>query len=235
MRKVSFAEGEFYHIYNRGTDKRTVFLDDQDFARFLQSMVEFNNLHPVGGLYMSSFKNKNSILRHPMSQYRSDGVLGDLGKEAEEREEQLVEIIAYCLNRNHYHLLLKQLSDRGIEKFMQRIGNGYTKYFNHKYERTGVLFQGKFKAVHVDSNQYLLHVSAYVNLNFRVHRLSNKAPQFRSSWEEYLGECDGMKFCHTGPVLGQLRSKQDYVQFAENSLKGTLERRGLLEQSSLLE
>lgn len=232
MRKVSFAEGEFYHVYNRGTDKRTIFLDDQDFARFLQSMVEFNNLHPVGGLYVSSFINKNQ-LRHPMSKSQVIEPLVDSGKGTEQQEERLVEIIAYCLNQNHYHLLLRQVSEKGIEKFMQRIGNGYTKYFNHKYDRTGVLFQGKFKAVHVDSNEYLLHVSAYVNLNFRVHQLGGEAS--KSSWMEYVGECHGVRVCNTEPVLGQFRNKQEYVEFAENSLKGILERRGFLEDAALLE
>lgn len=225
MRKVSFAEGEFYHIYNRGTDKRSIFLDDQDLARFLQSMVEFNNLHPVGGLYANSFMKKR--LRHPMSKSQL---------EDETDEKKLVEVIAYCLNPNHFHLLLRQVSEKGIEKFMQRLGNGYTKYFNHKYERTGVLFQGKFKAVHIDSNEYLLHVSAYVNLNNRVHQLRSSAPKYRASWGEYVGEAkEGEKMCCTEAVRGQFRNRRDYIEFAESSLMGTLENRGLLQASDLLE
>ena len=108
MRKIIFAEGEFYHIYNRGTDKRTIFLDDQDFARFLQSMIEFNTTNPIGSLYQNSFhKNKNQ-LRSLAS--KSDTVSGE--------DEKLVEIIAYCLNPNHFHFVLRQISDRGIAQFM---------------------------------------------------------------------------------------------------------------------
>ena len=229
MRKIIFAEGEFYHIYNRGTDKRTIFLDDQDFARFLQSMIEFNTTNPIGSLYQNSFhKNKNQ-LRSLAS--KSDTVSGE--------DEKLVEIIAYCLNPNHFHFVLRQISDRGIAQFMQRLGTGYTKYFNHKYERTGALFQGTFKAIHVDSNEYLLHVSAYVNLNYRVHQLRSLASKYRTSWGEYVGAMHGKKkeggMCDTDPILGQFREKQDYIQFAENSLKGTLERRGLLDEAILLE
>lgn len=225
MRKTVFANEEFYHVYNRGTDKRTIFLDDLDFARFLQSMVEFNTLEPVGGLFVNSFR-KNLLLRHSMSKYRAEGGAN---------ETRLVEIIAYCLNPNHFHLLLRQVSERGIEKFMQRLGNGYTKYFNHKYDRSGVLFQGTFKAVHVDSNEYLLHVGAYVNLNFRVHQLRGLASKYRSSWAEYVGRGKKEGICETEPVLGQFRKRGDYMEFAENSLRGTLERRGLLETSDLLE
>jgi putative transposase len=223
MRKVSFAEGEFYHVYNRGTDKRTIFLDDQDFARFLQSMVEFNTLVPVGGLFVNSFR--KTQLRGRTSKLN----------EGMEKEEKLVEVVAYCLNPNHFHFILKQVSEKGVEKFMQRLGTGYTMYFNHKYERTGALFQGKFKAVHVDSNEYLLHVSAYVNLNNRVHKLGGEDCEFRSSWEEYVGRGRKGGICETRPVLGQFQKRCDYVPFAENSLKGTLERRGLLEASDLLE
>lgn len=224
MRKISLAEGEFYHIYNRGTDKRTIFSDEQDFARFLQSMTEFNIPSPIGSLYQNSFREKQ--LRSEAPKY----------KKADEREGQLVEIIAYCLNPNHFHLILKQVSDKGIAKFMQKVGTGYTNYFNHKYERTGSLFQGVFKAIHIDSNEYLLHVSAYVNLNFRVHQLRSEAPKYRSSWGEYVGAVrDREGICSVEPVLGQFRNKKEYIDFSENSLQGTLERRGLLDEALLLE
>ena len=173
MRKVAFAEVEFYHIYNRGTDKRTIFSDDQDLARFMQSMKEFNTPDPIGSLYQNSFKVAHQ-LRSSTPKLGAD----------DNKEERLVEIIAYCLNPNHYHFVLRQVVERGITRFMQRLGTGYTNYFNHKYERTGALFQGRFKAIHIDSNEYLLHVSAYVNLNFRVHQLRSSTPKYRASWGE---------------------------------------------------
>lgn len=80
----------------------------------------------------------------------------------------MVKFIAYCINPNHYHFILQQVSEKGIEKFMQRLGMGYAKYFNNRRKRSGTLFQGKFKARHIDSNEYLLHVSSYVNLNYKL-------------------------------------------------------------------
>ena len=91
----------------------------------------------------------------------------------------LVEIVAYCLNPNHYHLIVKQISEKGIERFMQKIGTGYTNYFNKRYERSGALFQGKFKSIHIDSNEYLLHLSVYVFEN-RLGSLSGHDTIFRA-------------------------------------------------------
>ena len=113
MRKEYLVEGEFYHVYNRGVDKRTIFLDGNDFDRFLQSMKEFNSDDPIGSIYENSFR-------------------GSIRK----KQKKLVDFIAYCLNPNHYHFILKQSSEKGIERFMHRLGMGYAKFFNNKYKRS---------------------------------------------------------------------------------------------------
>ncbi len=227
IRKTAFANGELYHIYNRGTDKRDIFGDQYDQLRFLQSMVEFNALDPIGSIYEHSL-------------HKSDTLGGKASKLVSEKgdKEILVEVVAYCLNQNHYHFILKQISDRGIEKYMHRIGTGYTRYFNEKYERSGGLFQGKFKAIHIDTNEYLLHVSAYVNLNDRVHHLDKLGGlATKSSWEVYIGVGNVANWvpCAKEIVLGQFRNPREYEEFAMRSLRGTLERRGLLTEEYLLE
>ena len=156
-RKSSFVIGEHYHIFNRGVDKRIIFSDRYDIHRFFQSMIEFNTVDPIGSLYENSFL--------------------QLGGETPKFGEKLVNIIAYCLNPNHFHLILEQLKDGGISEFMKRLAGGYTGYFNQKNDRSGSLFQGVFKDVHIDSNEYLLHASAYVNLNDRVHQLGGETPK----------------------------------------------------------
>ena len=113
MRKAIFVNEECHHIFNRGVDKRKVFLDAEDRARFLKSMREFNRPDAIGSLYEESFREKDNL-----------GV----------QLPRLVEIVCYCLNPNHYHLVLKQLTDKGIEKFMQKLSTGYTNYFNKKYD-----------------------------------------------------------------------------------------------------
>lgn len=212
MRKTQFAEGEYYHIYNRGVDKRSIFDDSEDVERFLQCMKEFNSVEPIGSLYENSF-------RHDQLGGRASKLV------AKEEGEPLVEFIAHCLNPNHFHFVLKQVADRGIEKIMQRIGTGHTMFFNNKYERSGALFQGRFKAIHIDSNEYLLHVSSYVNLNDRVHQLGGPASKLvRSGWMEYMDErIKGI--CEKEIILGQFRNRGEYEKFALSSLESIIKRR----------
>jgi len=209
-RKTPFINGEFYHVYNRGVDKRAIFSDKDDVIRFLQGMNEFNSAEPIGSIYQKTFINNK------------------LGSKAS-KSSKLVNFIAYCLNPNHYHFILEQVEEDGISKFMQRIGTGYAKYFNEKYDRNGTLFQGKFKAIHVDSNEYLLHLSAYVNLNDRVHQLGSKASKLvksESSWAEYVEKKDSKEeFCKKEIVLGQFSNKEKYKKFARESLRSILEKR----------
>jgi len=207
MRKVQFANGEYYHLFNRGVDKREIFLDQKDLDRFLQSMSEFNTLIPIGGIYAASF-HKNNSLRNLVSKTR-----------------KLVNFICYCLCPNHYHFILRQSTDRGIEKFMHRLGLGYTNYFNKKHRRTGSLFQGTFKANHVDSNEYLLYASAYVNLNYKVHQLTSGFSC--SGWEDYIQSQRKNKFCDTDVILNQFANVSEYKNFAENIVLIARERKEL--------
>ena len=208
MRKEVFANGEFYHILNRGVDKREIFSDNLDSKRFFQGMIEFNAIQPIGSIYENSFlKDKNK---------KTDA-------------QKLVNLVCYCINPNHYHFLLEQTNDFGVEKFMHRLGVGYTKYFNNKYKRTGSLFQGNFKAVHVDSNEYLLHLSAYINLNYRVHHIElgnlvSKLGVPKTSMGEYTRE-NSENFCKKEIILNQFKTSKEYEKFAYSSLKDIVKRR----------
>ena len=190
MRKHAFVVGEYYHIYNRGTDKRQIFLDQEDLDRFIKSLIEFNRIKPIGSLYEMQFSPKKKTLV---------------------KSQKLVSIIAFCLNPNHFHLILTPLTDGGIEKFMQKIA-GYTRYFNEKYERSGVLFQGKFQSKHIDNNDYLLRVSSYVNLNNRDPLGTSSTKWSKSSWEEYLGKEVGI--CDIDIILKQFKKIDEYRTFA---------------------
>lgn len=199
MRDIKITENEFYHIYNRGVDKRKIFSDQEDVDRFFQSMAEFNAVEPIRSIY------ENSFLKE---------------RKTNNLDSKLVDFIAFCLVENHYHFILKQKSEKGVEKFMHRLGNGYTKYFNNKYKRSGSLFQGKYKAKHIDSDSYLLHLSAYVNLNQKVHQLGHSVSKLRlySSWREYIGKNEN-KICEKDIILGRFNSPREYIDFAESSLE----------------
>ena len=205
MRKLRFTSGEYYHVYNRGVDKRDIFIEQEDLERFYLAMQEFNVLNPIGSIHSASFHKKHSL---------RNLVPNDDGR--------LVNFIAFCLNPNHYHFILQQVNDRGLEKFMHRVGVGYSNYFNKKYKRVGSLFQGTFKATHVNSDEYLLHASVYVNLNYKVHQIDS--PLVRSSWKEYDSEGD-YGFCKKGVILSQFRDKDGYKDFAKTSLENSLRRK----------
>lgn len=202
MRKHTFEIGQYYHIYNRGVDKRDIVIDIKDLNRLLQSFVEFNSEKSIGSIYENSFvKNK---LGSPTS--------------------KLVDIVAYCINPNHFHLLMTPLVDNGIEKFMQRIG-GYTKYFNEKYDRSGVLFQGKFKSKHITDDRYLLHVSVYINNN-NLDSLGSRTSKLSiSSMEEYLGNSKFSSICNKDIVLGQFKDIKQYKKYAEETWRDICKRK----------
>ena len=211
MRKVALVTGEYYHVYNRGTDKRAIFLNDYDYKRFLQSLEEFNTLQPIGSIYENSFLKSNHEFGNRMS------------------KSPLVNILCYCLNRNHIHLILKQMANGGISEFMKRVSGGYTKYFNNKYKRTGVLFQGKFKANHIDTNEYLLHASVYVNLNDQLHTQENNfnSTSSKTSWKHYIEESypDTLPACSTEMILNQFSTKKEYESFAVATLQNIREKK----------
>ncbi|MBI2023474.1 transposase [Candidatus Giovannonibacteria bacterium] len=208
MRKFRFVNGEYYHIYNRGVEKRIIFSDQYDFDRFLQCLNEFNSVKPIGSIFENSFKK------------------GQLSNKI----TKLVDVVCYCLNPNHYHIILRQRVDNGISEFMRRIGTGFTQHFNIKYRRTGVLFQGKFKAKHVDSNEYLTHLSAYVNLNNKVHKIKGDM-EFRSSWKEYLSPSDKThKLCSSSLIHDQFDTLDEYKNFSLNSLGNILKRKQLFKE-----
>lgn len=145
-RNHAFEIEEYYHCFNRGTEKRNIFLDAQDYNYFLKSLDAYNS----------------KIVRGKLRLYPTVMV-----------DKKVVEIITYCILPNHYHLVLKELVENGISFFMKRVGVGYTMYFNKKYRRSGVLFQGKFKSKHIPTDQDLRQVVAYVTNNFQVHGISN--------------------------------------------------------------
>ncbi|OIP64419.1 hypothetical protein AUK15_03280 [Candidatus Nomurabacteria bacterium CG2_30_43_9] len=146
-RRINISTGEYYHLYNRGTDKRTIFMESHDYKRFMALLYVCNSTEPV------------DIADH-FQKGRSFPELFAI-----EREDQLVDIIAYCLIPNHFHLLIREKTEGGTEKFMRKLLTAYSMYFNSKYGRTGTLFEGRFKAKHVDSDEYLKYLFAYIHLN----------------------------------------------------------------------
>lgn len=168
QRKFSFSVDEFYHIYNRGTDKRIIFMDEEDRHRFTSLMFICNS-------------ERNIAFR--------DTPIGQ--PYVYERGDTLVDIGVYCLMPNHFHFLIREKIDGGITKFMSKLLTSYSMYFNRKYKRTGGLFEGCFKAKHVNTDEYLKYLFAYIHLN-PVKIIDPKWKEYgirdRKVAKEYLAE-----------------------------------------------
>ncbi len=158
IRRQPLITEQIYHIYNRGVDKRDIFIDKNDVYRFVESTKEFNREDKILSLAnLHKPKLNSQIAALPLS--------------GEENKKPLVEIIGYCLNPNHFHFILKQSVDDGISKFMHKLQGGYTSYFNIKNNRSGCLFQGKFKSQIIVNEDYFNKLIGYVNKNYLIHSI----------------------------------------------------------------
>jgi len=141
-REFKFSFGEYYHVYNRGVEKRNIFIKDRDWIRF-------HNL-----LYLA---NDTKSFRFP--------ILGNEFFNTIDRGDPIVAVGAYVLMPNHFHILIKEIVQDGISQFMKKLTTGYSMYFNKVNDRVGPLFQNRFKAEHVGNDEYLKYLYAYIHLN----------------------------------------------------------------------
>lgn len=148
-RKDPLVNGQYYHILNRSIAKFTIFNSADDYSRFVELITLYR---------YKDFNYRYSAFKE-MTIENQQAIINSLSKECH------VEIISYCLMPTHFHLLLKQNTDNGITKFMSKILNSYTRYFNTKHHRKGPLWEGHFKNVLVKSDEQLLHLTRYIHLN----------------------------------------------------------------------
>lgn len=195
--------GSFYHVFNRGVEKRTVFKNIYDYQRLLLT-IDFYLSYPTPRKLSTHLTFKQPPLPK------------------EFKQKALVKILAFCLMPNHFHLLLQQLEDGGISEFIRRISDSYTRFFNTKYDRIGALFQGKFKAKIVEKDEYLIQLSKY------IHRNPLKLPMWRTRFQEYpfssypgyLNQKGKHPFCNTSIISDYFSTKNpklSYQSFVEES------------------
>lgn len=203
VRKTPLATNHYYHLFNRSVAKVPIFISKSDFLRAIDLLnyYRFKNIpFPFSELKKLSRSQQINVL-----------------KELEEKDERLVSIICFCIMPNHFHLLAEQLQDDGILFFLRKFQNGYAKYFNIKYQRIGSLFQGRFKAVLIEDNNQLLHLNRYIHLNPYSSLVVKKKEEILfyqwSSLPLYSNEESDFCFCQTDVVLGQFKSKQNYLNF----------------------
>ena len=202
VRKVKLERGEYYHVLNRGSGKRNVFINEGDYLKFIEIIKYYQNDSP--GVSLSNFVRLTPETRL------------EIEMKMKKKKNYLIDLIAYCLMPNHFHLLVRQNEEDGIMNFMHRLQNSYSHYFNLKRKDSGVLFEGRFKAIRVNSEEQLLHLSRYVHLNpyssGLVKSLKGLLKYFYSSLPEYLGEEEEM-FCQKKIILNQFKNLLNYKKF----------------------
>lgn len=182
-----------------GVEKRNIFTDRWDYSRFLETLNFY----------------RKSPLNMKLSNFRRNKIR----KKEPENQKEIVKIFCYCLMPNHFHLLIQQLEDDGISKFLRKVTDSYTRFFNTKHERIGPLFQGTFKAKLIESDEYVLQVSKYIHRN--PTSLKNWEDDIRgypySSYSWYLSNQEH-NFCSTDFILSYFarnNPKLDYQTFVE--------------------
>ena len=210
MRKTIFAEGEYYHIFNRGSKKQLLFLDTRDYIRFLflilhtQSPIVFTNL----GRQVNHYLAHNSF--HISKKERGDII-----------SSREVTLHAFCLMPNHFHLILSGQSPESIPRFLHRIQTGYGMYFNTRYHMSGHVFQGAFRSVHIENNEQLLYLSAYIHKNPLKLLQKKKNKDLReypwSSYRDFVQESRWGQLLIPDLIRDQFLSPQEYEEFIKTS------------------
>lgn len=186
-----FTEGGIYHAYNRGVEKRTIFLDEQDYNIFLYYIF----------IYLAP--SETVLSKYPTLPLRLQGK--NLAAE--------VDLFCYCLMPNHFHLLVQQKTIDGISKFIKQLTNAYTLYFNQKYQRVGSLMQGPFKAIMISTENSLLHISRYIHLNPIVNSLVTNLKNYQwSSFKTYIANSEEIPI-KKNLILSFFSSSKDYERF----------------------
>ncbi len=187
MRDLKFGEGEFYHVYNRGVDKRDIFPGNLFLQRFYESLYLFNDKN-----YQ---RKRGDVFEKAFQLARSAAFFVD--------RVRFVSIVAFKLMTNHFHIVLREERENGVSEFMHRIGTGYTNFLNLDFNRSGSLFEGPFKAVHIQSDAQLEHVIRYAHLN----ELDRHGIPWREGkvedWDRVLAILDADKYSSHGVYCGR--------------------------------
>ncbi len=200
-RDIQLVNEGIYHVFNRGVNSQKIFNSDRDYFQFLDRT--------------KYYQNQNLSVGYSQLNDLSLAVRGDLLAELSRRGKVLIDIIAFCLMPNHFHFLLKQKVENGISKYISNLTNSYTRHYNIKRKRVGPIFQGKFKAVEVSTDEQILHLSRYIHLNpYPAGVVENLKELFKysySSLPEYVNHQKGI--CHADIVLSQFQGKSSYKKF----------------------
>lgn len=202
-RKHQFVAGNFYHIYAHSVGDMTLFRAEDTYKRFLNILFAAN-----GKVEMPRFDRTDDL-----------NLVWDIRDGKIKLGEPLVVIVGFCLMPTHFHLILGELDDGNISRYMHRAMVSFSKYFNLKYERRGHVFESKFQSKLLDDNEYLLRASCYIHLNSQdIKSWRKREHQYPwSSYQDYLGNNRWGNLLQGEIVLSQFKNKKEYERFVEEA------------------
>lgn len=202
-RTIPLIVGEYYHIFNRGVEKRLTFTERRNYFRFMETVRYYR--------FSDQSIKLSGYLRIPLL----ERLKGE--KKMSQSLKQLVSIISYVLMPNHFHFLVRQEMDDGVSDFIRNLTNSYTKYFNTKYDRVGPLFQGPFKCVLIEDDDQLLHVSRYIHLNPYTSLVIRSLEELTTlPWNSFSEYVSGKSSLCDQQIILSLLSKDSYKKFVLN-------------------
>lgn len=202
-KRIPLVEGEFYHVYNRGIAHQPIFFNKKDYEQGVLALSYYRFVNPpvrLSRLKELSTEEIERILQNLQSQNHTH-----------------IRVISYTFMPNHFHFLLQQSTKNGITNFISQFSNSYTRYINTKHKRIGPLLQGLFKAVRIETDEQLLHVSRYIHLNPLVSFVVNESDFLSYPWSSLPDYLSGKSnLCWLNPILSHFSSLKKYEQFVLN-------------------
>lgn len=206
-RKIPLVVDEIYHVFNRGINRQPAFTNKWEYKRAMQCLDYYRFALPPAKLSVFLKTSNNNQTE----------TLANMAK----KKDTLIDILSYCLMPNHFHLLLRQRKEKGISRFMSKLLNSYTKYFNKRNKRDGSLFLDQFKAVRIETDEQLLHVQRYIHLNpyssYLVSSIEELIKYPYTSLGEYLSKLSHPgEICEKGTILSYFKKKEEFKKFIIN-------------------
>lgn len=198
-RKELLVTNEIYHVYNRSVGKQNIFSGSRELSRILELFEYYRLLNPIKYSYYKTFSKDRK--KEYMLDIKKNGLL--------------VDVYAYCVMPDHYHLLIKQEKDEGIKEYVRKFQNAYAKYFNKKEENRGSIFINPFKAKRISSDDIFLHVSRYIHLNpatSYIIKLKDLKTDRRTSFSSYI-DSNKDSFVNSSMILSLVGSIEKYIKF----------------------
>jgi putative transposase len=203
-RKTVFSPGEVYHLANHGVGDQMIFKNNRDYSTFIERINFYR--------FLPEIRFSRFLKLSPKDKAR-------FFDKCDKTKEPLVKILIFELLPNHFHLVVEEVQEKGIQIFMRNLQNSYARHFNVKNKRKGPLFQSVFIAIHIVDDEQLMYVSGYIHVNAYAAFLIKKSELWTYPWSslpDYIGSASGYSFLSKERVLSLFgNDKEKYRNYID--------------------